>query len=641
VLGVDESDLVKYDGQHLYIASNPPQFYAYTMAWSATASSGDIPVDEITALDEAKPSDGETDGFAPDIIPVETWSAKIRVLQTTTGDAPSASEVAVIELDDKQGQIAGLYLKSGDATAGTTSTLAVLSNDQSFGWSSWNQYYAWSNGTTHLTLFDVSNPAASQKLKSLELDGSLIDSRRIDNKLYLVTRYVPNVPALNWFAADIESIEQNSQTIDDLTLDDLLPKQSDQSGVTQNLVNAENCFVPESAISDYYSPELVTLSTIDLNNPETLTSVCVAGYTSGVFASTDALYLFNDQWNQGTIIHKFAFSEQGTAYKGSGTIPGSLGWRSPAFRLSEKDGALIAVSTEFPESSLIDPIEPVMMTDIAIDADESTKPDEAISEREPVFPTHKLTVLVEGENNELKTVWTIPNEAQPAAIGKPNEDIYAVRYSGNRGYIVTYQRTDPLYVVDLTDVTKASITGELHVEGYSDYLHPIGEQYLIGVGKSSVIADNTAWIQGVQVGLFDVGNLSAPQLVQQIEIGGRGSETELSYNHKAFGFMAMDANSYRMTLPVSVNGTTQTHPSDWAEWQYTGLHLFDINTEGTASISAAGKIVAEQSSAEQPYSNYVQTQRGIMHNDSVHYVYGDKVFSANWNNPAETTTKAQ
>ncbi|PID41713.1 MAG: hypothetical protein CSB48_13775 [Proteobacteria bacterium] len=601
VLGVDESDLVKYDGQYIYIAVNRQRFYTYDRAEIGLAGSDSAPAE-----------------------PTPERSARIRIMETTRGDTPGAIEIATIEPSEKAGYITGMYLHN--------SQLAVLGNSDNFGWNSWYRYDFWSNSKTYLSLMDVDDPTNVSTTWSIEIEGSLIDSRRIDNTLYLVTRYVPDLPIIHWYPENSKQVEENNQAIAALTLEDLLPETASPNGNTANLVSGENCYVPESAVEDYYSPALITLSAIDLASPGTITSVCIAGNSSGIFASKDSLYLFNDQWDRGTIVHKFSFTDQGTAYKGSGTVPGSLGWRAPSFRLTEKDNALVVVSTVLPNAGF-GFTEPDLVEDAPVSREEKPRPEPA------TVPVHTLTVLTEGGNNELVTAATLPNENRPTVIGKPNEDIYAVRYTGDRGYIVTYQKTDPLYVVDLRDVKNPVISGELHVEGYSDYLHPIGEQYLIGVGKSSEVLENIAWYQGVQVGLFDVADLASPQLIKQIEIGDRGSDTEVSRNHKAFSFLALDDTNYRMAIPIRVHQGPQKHPSNWTDWAYDGLHLFDINLEGgNSSLEKAGTVIASRPSGSESYGPVVETRRSIIHGDAVHYVYGKAVISANWNDPKGTNT---
>ena len=59
-------------------------------------------------------------------------------------------------------------------------------------------------------------------------------------------------------------------------------------------------------------------------------------------------------------------------------------------------------------------------------------------------------------------------------LGK-SERIYAVRFMGDRGYVVTFRQIDPLYTLDLSDPTAPKVVGELKIPGYSAYLHPVGE----------------------------------------------------------------------------------------------------------------------------------------------------------------------
>jgi uncharacterized secreted protein with C-terminal beta-propeller domain len=88
------------------------------------------------------------------------------------------------------------------------------------------------------------------------------------------------------------------------------------------------------------------------------------------------------------------------------------------------------------------------------------------------------------------------------------ERIYAVRFVGSAGYVVTFRQTDPLYVLDLRDPAKPRTTGELKISGYSAYLYPAGGGRLIGVGQQT---DSQGRPQGTQVSLFDVHDPAAPR----------------------------------------------------------------------------------------------------------------------------------
>jgi uncharacterized secreted protein with C-terminal beta-propeller domain len=82
------------------------------------------------------------------------------------------------------------------------------------------------------------------------------------------------------------------------------------------------------------------------------------------------------------------------------------------------------------------------------------------------------------------------------------EQIYSARFVGNRGYVVTFRQTDPLYVIDLNDPKNPKMAGELKVPGYSSYIEPITENVILGVGKE----DNQ-----VKLSLYDVGDANSPK----------------------------------------------------------------------------------------------------------------------------------
>ncbi|MDH3193150.1 MAG: beta-propeller domain-containing protein, partial [Acidimicrobiia bacterium] len=113
-------------------------------------------------------------------------------------------------------------------------------------------------------------------------------------------------------------------------------------------------------------------------------------------------------------------------------------------------------------------------------------------------------------------------------LGK-TEQIYSVRFMGDTAYVVTFRQTDPLYVLDLSDVTDPTVTGELKIPGYSAYLHPAGEGRLLGVGQAG---DEDGRTQGTQVSLFDVSDPNDPKLLDAVMIENAWSAVE--GDHLAF-----------------------------------------------------------------------------------------------------------
>jgi hypothetical protein len=114
------------------------------------------------------------------------------------------------------------------------------------------------------------------------------------------------------------------------------------------------------------------------------------------------------------------------------------------------------------------------------------------------------------------------------AVGKltglgTGERIFAVRFAGPTGYVVTFRQTDPLYVLDLRDPRKPRTAGQLKINGYSAYLHPAGDGLLIGVGQDATSQGRTT---GTQVSLFDVRDPASPHRLSVYKVDSGTSEVE-------------------------------------------------------------------------------------------------------------------
>uniref|UniRef100_A0A7S2BRP2 Uncharacterized protein n=1 Tax=Haptolina brevifila TaxID=156173 RepID=A0A7S2BRP2_9EUKA len=125
------------------------------------------------------------------------------------------------------------------------------------------------------------------------------------------------------------------------------------------------------------------------------------------------------------------------------------------------------------------------------------------------------------------------------------ERIYAMRFAGALGYMVTFRQVDPLYTLDLANPTRPIVLGELKIPGYSDYLHPINDNTLLGIGAAG---DDSGVVRGVKLALFDISNLLEPREVGVLELGGRASATLVSDDHRA---MLYDPNRQLLVLPIT------------------------------------------------------------------------------------------
>ena len=179
----------------------------------------------------------------------------------------------------------------------------------------------------------------------------------------------------------------------------------------------------------------------------------------------------------------------------------------------------------------------------------------------------------------------------------PDERIYSTRFIGNRLYMVTFKRMDPLFVIDLRDPSKPEVLGQLKIPGFSDYLHPYDENHIIGVGKET--AENE-WggvsIKGVKVSLFDVSDVNNPKQIDTYEIGKAGTDSEALRDHKAFLF---DKKKNLLVIPIREVMEGQ-YDSRYGYMQkvWQGAYVFDLTLNG---FKLKGKISHFDDFEEQYY----------------------------------------
>jgi inhibitor of cysteine peptidase len=164
----------------------------------------------------------------------------------------------------------------------------------------------------------------------------------------------------------------------------------------------------------------------------------------------------------------------------------------------------------------------------------------------------------------------------------PGENFHSARFMGDRCYLVTFQKTDPLFVIDLSNATNPQVLGNLTIPGYSDYLHPYDETHLIGVGKNTVEDQSGyfAWYQGIKISLFDVTNVTNPIQDASYVIGDRGSDTPVLSDPKAFLF---DRSKSLLVIPVLVANVDESKytgyvpPYAYGDPVWQGAYVFDIS----------------------------------------------------------------
>lgn len=380
----------------------------------------------------------------------------------------------------------------------------------------------------------------------VRLSGRLVGSRRIGSVLYVVSVHTPAL-AVDALPLDTPVAEREAQ-LARLQTQDLLPTLRRNGGTTQPLLADTDCHLqPANASLGLEITSITAFDLADASLPQR--SRCIVGGAEALYLSSTSLVLATTRWPAPVVdangfwryarqiqtdLHKFALNAGGVAYRGSGVVEGHLGWdteRKP-YRISEHQGDLrvLSFTGEQGWASL---------------ADASTRSASPAT----------LTILRERVSDQsLQAVATLPSTRRPAAIGLPGEQVYAVRFLGDKGYVVTFRQTDPLYVLDLADPTDPKIAGELTVPGFSDGLFPLGQGLLLGVGRQ---ADLNGQVGGVKVSLFDVQDPAKPRELATEVLGERGSRSGVDTSPHGFNQLTVGEVS-RVALPVFLTGPGYT-----------------------------------------------------------------------------------
>ena len=266
--------------------------------------------------------------------------------------------------------------------------------------------------------------------------------------------------------------------------------------------------------------------------------------SQNMYVSQNNIFLTYQEWGRApdgetTIIQKFSIENGNIQYQSEGSVPGQI---LNQFSMDEFDENFRIATT-------------------------------VRRSRSSSGTVNNLYIL----NKDMKQVGSIEDLA-------PGESIYSARFMGPRAYIVTFQKIDPLFVIDLSNPYMPKVLGKLKIPGYSDYLHPFDENHIIGIGKETIGAEegNFAWRQGVKLSLFDVSDVTNPIEKAKIEIGDRGTESIALQNHKAFLF---SREKNLLVIPITLaeidenDYSEYVSDSDYGEYTFQGAFVFELTLE--------------------------------------------------------------
>ncbi len=218
------------------------------------------------------------------------------------------------------------------------------------------------------------------------------------------------------------------------------------------------------------------------------------------------------------------------------------------------------------------------------------------------------------------------NMSQVAALRNiaPGENIYAVSFVGDMGYVVTYEQVDPLFVISFQNVTSPVILSALKVTGYSDYLYPLPGGYLIGVGKDAVPSSNGnfSYYLGLKLSLFRVFDNGTSIQVEKYLIGDRGTDSPVLTDHLAFTY---DSSGNITVIPVllaRVSGDQSYGPDSpppYGDPVWQGVYVFRVTAQGFTLLGTVSQYPAGQNYGDSPNSS-LQIDRSVIIGDDLYTV---------------------
>lgn len=431
---------------------------------------------------------------------------------------------------------------------------------------------------TKASFYNVKDAKNPQLMREIGQDGYMNGIRKFDNTLYIVTNKTPDY----WLLSEHEEVELRPYTYDSAKSEELEPMAIDKLSI-----------LPGSS-----EPNYTIISAIDLKNFENkkVETKGFLGGSSALYMSKGALYLTAVNYKPVTIegngttkiaadiaimpvgagntdIYKFAIDGTTVEYKATTSFAGTV---LNQFSMDEHKGYFRVAATEgnpFGNSE----------------------------------ETSKNHLFIYNEN--LEKVGEVTDLAK-------GEKIYSARFMGDKAYIVTFKQVDPLFAIDLKDPERPKVLGELKIPGFSNYLHPLDENHLIGIGYATenrvdgVSKTPFTTTAGIKISLFDITDHSKPKEQDSVVIGGRGTHSEVEYNHKAL-FRNEQYNYYG--FPVTIYGAKGEYD---VEYKGSGALVYEITAEN--GIKLKGDLVEDAKEGEE-YEDWESVISRLMYIDNTLY----------------------
>ena len=500
--------------------------------------------------------------------------------------------------------VADLDLDAGRDSEDSTTPFAMFFDQDRllvistfFGSGDWGGTFAGWRASTELRLYAVADQdSAPTLLRRVDIDGRYMDSRRIGDQVVVITS-----SQLNWpeFSTAPFSESENRARIDEYGIAGLLPRMRDEvigqgEATEDSACSCENTFAPD----DTDGRSLILVHSLSLRDEtQAIHSTTVVSPWSQVYGSEKSIYLASTAWDDGgfftpefatTRLHKFSLADDGRSvdYQATASIQGQI---HNQFSMDEEgDDFRVVVSSDNDGRN------------------------------------NSLLVLSQ-DGDQLQEVGRVDD------IGK-GEFVQAVRFFSDRAFVVTYPEQsfqnwqdpslvnvhDPLLAIDLSEAHAPKLSGELEIDGYSTYIHPIDRDHLLTIGVNT---DTSNVIQGLSLSIFDVTDLGAPQLAHRENLGDSFTWSEALTDHHAFTYFPA---SKALGIPVQLADQGVGNAGEGFRLQSTGLEVYQVDVD--TGFTHLGRVeqapMFSSSSVDAATMACIDVRRSVMmSDDNGAYVY--------------------
>lgn len=312
---------------------------------------------------------------------------------------------------------------------------------------------------SNIAIYDISNKSKPSLFKSFTQSGDYLSSRISDGYLYTVSCF------------DRQDYIFDDPSTGRKQYKDYIPYLNDDMIPYKNLYYSEHLEMMRTYV----------VTSLNLKKPNKFTdSKAVSSSYAELYVSDTSIYLYSTIYDNITKTELLKITyDKGILTVGNRAVIG--GYLYGSFALSEYKGNLRIVSTI--------PANNFSMYDV------------------DTFTRSGATTDILRLNKDINALYVLDRDMH--LIGRitglaPGEQIYSARFMGDVGYFVTYENTDPLFSVDLSDPENPQIIGKLKIPGFSTYLHFYGKDTLLGIGEE--IDPDTQKFLGIKLSMFDISD---------------------------------------------------------------------------------------------------------------------------------------